>query len=83
MEVVKVIFIVGLVLTLGLCTFGGFKPAAGGDGIDDYEQCILDNMRATARKFANDTSGRVYYTITEEEVVAMARRNAELACAGK
>lgn len=75
------VLVLGAIIGLGLA----FSSASSGNGgsrqLSSYEQCYVDSLRATAGRFENDT--RTYYTVTEDEVVAMAKANARLECAGK
>ncbi|RYE71715.1 MAG: hypothetical protein EOO81_05230 [Oxalobacteraceae bacterium] len=73
--------ILGLTVLIGISIAtspsNNLKPGQ----LNAYEQCYVNSLRAAAARFEKDT--RTYYTVTEEEVVALAKANARLECAGK
>lgn len=73
------VLVIAVIIGLGMA----FSPStsSGPHQLSAYEQCYVNSLRKVAARFQNDT--RTYYTVTEDEVVAMAKANAHLECAGK
>ncbi len=56
-------------------------PRTSASYLSQYERCIVDSIEAASRRFQKED--RTYRPVTADQVVAMARRNAELECADR
>lgn len=56
-------------------------PTTNASYLSQYERCIVDSIEAASRRFQKED--RTYRTVTADQVVAIARRNAELECADR
>lgn len=76
--------LLGLMIWIATILPSTTRPATAGNNpsyLSQYERCIVDSIDATARRFQKED--RSYYTVTADQVIAMARRNAELECADR